>query len=95
MANLIQLSYGIDILAPLRRWLNCLKIDDVNLAKFFCKILPARCPFERDIKLWSGAIIHIPSLCKLNPLYDEIVLLRFRALCYLADECRFDVTPYL
>jgi hypothetical protein len=39
-------------------------------------------------------LFHIPPLCKLNPLYEEVVSLRFRALCYLADECGEDVTPY-
>jgi hypothetical protein len=24
-------------------------------------------------------------MCKLNPLYDELVGLRFKALCYLVD----------
>ncbi|MDY7024694.1 MAG: Mo-dependent nitrogenase C-terminal domain-containing protein, partial [Cyanobacteriota bacterium] len=38
--------------------------------------------------------IHIPPLCKLNPVYDELISLRFRALCYLADECGEDITPY-
>jgi Mo-dependent nitrogenase C-terminus len=94
MANLIHLPDRIDLLAPVRRWLNCLEIHDVNLAKLLCQILPARCPFERNIKLWGGAIAHIPPLCQLNPLYDEIVYLRFRALSYLADECGLDITAY-
>jgi Mo-dependent nitrogenase C-terminus len=95
MANSIHLPNGIDLVAPIRRWLNSLEIDDVNLAKWLCQTLPARCPFERNLKLWGGAIAHIPPLCKLNPLYDEIVNLRFRALSYLADECGLDITAYL
>ena len=39
--------------------------------------------------------VHIPPLCKLNPLYEEVVGLRFRALCYLADECNENVHCYL
>ncbi len=39
-------------------------------------------------------LLSIPPLCKLNPLYEQVVGLRFRALCYLADECGEDVTPY-
>jgi hypothetical protein len=31
---------------------------------------------------------------KLNPLYDQLIDLRFRSLSYLADECGVDVTPY-
>jgi hypothetical protein len=37
----------------------------------------------------------IPPLCKLNPLYEELVSLRFRALSYLADECNQDITNYI
>jgi Mo-dependent nitrogenase C-terminus len=95
MAISFHLLNGIDLLAPVRRCLNCLEIRDVNLAKWLCQILPAQCPFERNLKLWGGVTAHIPPLCKLNPLYDEIVNLRFRALCYLADECGLDITAYL
>jgi Mo-dependent nitrogenase C-terminus len=91
----IHLPNRIDLLAPVRRCLNCLKVNNVNLAKWLCQTLPAKCPFERDFRLWGGAIAHIPPLCKLNPLYDELVNLRFRALSYLADECGLDITAYL
>jgi hypothetical protein len=33
-------------------------------------------------------------LCKLNPLYEQLVGLRFRALSYLADDCGEDVSQY-
>jgi hypothetical protein len=59
-----------------------------------CKLIPAQCPFERDVKFFGHTLFHIPPLCKLNPLYEEVVALRFRGLCYLADECGEDVTPY-
>jgi hypothetical protein len=32
-------------------------------------------------------LAHIPPLCKLNPLYEQLVGLRFRSMCYLVDEC--------
>jgi hypothetical protein len=95
MANSINLPNGIDLLAPVRRCLNCLEVENINLAKWLCQILPARCPFERNFKLWGGMTAYLPPLCKLNPLYDEIVNLQFRALCYLADECGLDITAYL
>jgi len=53
-----------------------------------------QCPFEQDIYLFGRKIGHIPPLCKLNPLYEELIGLRFRALCYLADECGQDVSCY-
>jgi hypothetical protein len=52
-----------------------------------CQVIPSNCPFERTITLSGRTILRIPPLCKLNPLYEELVALRFRALCYLADEC--------
>jgi hypothetical protein len=39
--------------------------------------------------------LHIPPLCKLNPFYEEVLGMRFRALCYLADECGEDVSQFL
>lgn len=82
-------------LKPAREWLDQLEVNDPRLAKFICKLVPAQCPFERDVVLFKRKIVHIPAMCKLNPLYDQLVGLRFRALSYLADDCGEDVTPYL
>jgi hypothetical protein len=84
----------LDILRPIRQRLDNVKIHDAEFARFLCKRIPSQCPFEHDIKLFGHTVLHIPPLCKLNPLYDEIVALRFRALCYLADVCGEDVTVY-
>lgn len=81
-------------LGPLKQWLDRLEIRDQQLAHSLCKLIPAQCPFERDIKVCGRVLFHIPPLCKLNPFYDQFVGLRFRALCYLADECGEDVTVY-
>jgi tellurite resistance protein len=83
-----------DVLLPVREWLDGLEIHDPRLARLLCKFIPSQCPFERDIKLFGHKIVHIPPLCKLNPLYDQTVGLRFRALSYLADECGEDVSAY-
>ncbi len=83
-----------DVLLPVREWLDGLEIHDPKLARLLCKFIPAQCPFERDIVLFGHKIVHIPPLCKLNPLYDQTVGLRFRALSYLADECGEDVSAY-
>jgi len=84
----------LDLLAPLRTYLNNLDIRHPHRAHFICRHIPTQCPFERDIQVFGKTLFHIPPLCKLNPLYEEVVALRFRALCYLADECGEDVTPY-
>ncbi|AFY58954.1 Mo-dependent nitrogenase C-terminus [Rivularia sp. PCC 7116] len=83
-----------DGLYPIRQWLNNLEINNVALAHFICRMIPTQCPFERDICFFGRTILHIPPLCKLNPLYEEIIGLRFRALCYLADDCGEDVGCY-
>jgi tellurite resistance protein len=87
-------KHQLDALHPVRDWLDGLEIHDPKLARFLCKMIPPQCPFERDVKLFGHKIVHIPPLCKLNPLYDQLVGLRFRALSYLADECKEDVSPY-
>ncbi len=83
-----------DFLQPLRQWLDTMEVDNPKLARFLSKAIPSQCPFERDIKLFGHLIAHIPPLCKLNPLYEELVGLRFRALCYLVDSCGEDIQQY-
>ncbi|MGC1308397.1 MAG: Mo-dependent nitrogenase C-terminal domain-containing protein [Phormidesmis sp.] len=81
-------------LSPIRQWLNRLEIRNAAVAHFICRTIPTQCPFERDICLLGLFTVHIPPLCKLNPLYEEVVGLRFRALCHLADDCHEDVHRY-
>ena len=84
-----------DILQPIKDWLNKLDIHDPRVAHFICRMIPPQCPLERDINLFGRQIAHIPPLCKLNPLYEEVVALRFRALSYLSDECNEDISAYI
>jgi len=76
-----------DPLQPVRQWLDGIEIHDRGLARFFYRMIPGQCPFERDLVLFGRKLAHIPPLCKLNPLYDQLVGLRFRSLCYLVDQC--------
>lgn len=82
-------------LQPIRRWLDALEIKSPNLARQIARYVPAQCPFERDVVLFGRTVGHIPPMCKLNPLYDQIVGLRFRALCFLADECGEDISAWI
>ena len=84
-----------EALCPLRDWLDELEIHDPRVARFLCRMIPSQCPFERDITLFGRKIVHIPPLCQINPLYEQLVGLRFRALSYLADECGEDISPYI
>lgn len=85
----------LDALQPIRSWLDGMDIDDPRVARFICKMIPPQCPFERDIKLFGKKIVHIPPMCKLNPLYEQLVSLRFRSLSYLADECQEDISEFI
>jgi len=87
-------SPRIDLLSPLRDWLDHWQVSDRRLAHLICQLIPCCCPFERDLSLF-GRTMHIPALCKLNPVYNELVGLRFRALAYLTDVCGEDVTRYI
>lgn len=80
-----QVSERHDLLDPVRQWLDQLEIHDPRVARFLCRLIPARCPFERDVVLFGRKVVHIPPLCKLNPLYEQLVGLRLRALAFLAE----------
>ena len=84
----------INLLSIISQWLNDFNIQDPVVAHKICAIIPTQCPFAREVKLLGHTVLRIPPLCKLNPLYNEVVALRFRALCYLADECSEDVSSY-
>jgi hypothetical protein len=84
----------VDVLKPLRHLLSDLDVRQEQRAHKICQLIPSQCPFERTVRLFGRTLFHIPPLCKLNPLYEDLIALRFRALCYLADECGEDITPY-
>ncbi|MBE9019059.1 nitrogenase [Chroococcidiopsis sp. CCALA 051] len=84
----------ISLFSPLRQWIESIKIVDSGIARLVCRVIPARCPFERKIQLFNRTLLYIPPLCKLNPLYEQLVELRYKSLCYLVDECGEDVTIY-
>ncbi len=93
--NSVQLKKSkIDLLSPLRKWLDNVEVKDSVVAHRICKSIPSQCPFERQVTLMGRTVLRIPPLCKLNPLYNEVIALRFRAICYLADVCGEDVSVY-
>lgn len=94
MTSFTQNNSQSDFLSPIRQWLDSQEVRNPKLAHSLCKLIPAQCPFERDIVVFGRKLFHIPPMCKLNPLYEQVVTLRFKALCYLADECGEDITAY-
>jgi hypothetical protein len=84
----------VGLLGWVRQWIDAIEIHDPKVAQLLCNLIPASCPFEREIKLFDHTLFYIPPLCKLNPLYEQVVGLRFKALSYLVDECGKDVALY-
>jgi hypothetical protein len=82
-----------NFLQSLRFWLNAIEFDNPEAARLVCRLIPAQCPFARDVSLLGRVLFSIPPLCKLNPFYNELVALRFRALTFLT-EVGEDVGPY-
>jgi hypothetical protein len=92
--NSLTVNHLSPALRPIRQWLESLEIRNPKVARSLCKLIPARCPFEREIKFLGRTLVRIPPLCKLNPFYEQIVSLRFKSMTYLADQCGEDVTVY-
>jgi tellurite resistance protein len=74
-----------DLLDGVRRWLDGIEPSDPEVARFLVRLIPAQCPFERDVKLFGWKVVHIPPMCKINPLFDQLMALRFRCLCRLEE----------
>lgn len=74
-----------DLLQPIRNWVDSLNIKHLTVANLICQLIPAACPFARTIHLF-GQSLEIPPLCKINPLYEQLMGLRFRALVYLEEQ---------
>lgn len=50
-----------------------------QLAQLIVNLIPATCPFNKSFKLGNFKLT-IPSLCKINPFYDQLINLRCVAL---------------
>ena len=74
------------LLDPLKAWLDRMEPREPAVARFLVRLIPAQCPFERDLKLFGHKLVHIPPMCKINPLYEQLVALRLRALDTLAGQ---------
>jgi hypothetical protein len=87
-------TFTTNLFRPIATKLDAVEIDNAQLAHFICRWIPAQCPFERDVQVFGRVLFHIPPMCKLNPLYEQFVGLRFKALCYLADVLGEDIAAY-
>jgi hypothetical protein len=75
---------NLSLLESIERRIENISIDNSFIARLICRLIPDSCPFAREIRLFDRTIVRIPPLCKLNPLYDSLMNLRFQALTYLA-----------
>lgn len=91
MNSLPSMNFGINLLRFVQQWFESVEIHNSKVARLLCKIIPARCPFERRIQFWQHTILYIPPLCKLNPFYEQLVGLRLKSLTYLVNECSEDI----
>lgn len=94
MLNFTSHRFIASLLQPIAAKLDAVEIHSPEAAHFFCRLIPSQCPFERDIRFFGRVLLHIPPMCKLNPFYEQLVGLRFKALCYLADVCGEDIAIY-
>ncbi|MBW4621684.1 MAG: nitrogenase [Cyanosarcina radialis HA8281-LM2] len=89
------MTYLIDIIiTPLCQHLESVEINNYITARIVCQIIPASCPFKREIKLFDRTIVRIPALCQLNPFYEQIIGLRCKSLEYLTNKCSKPLTKY-
>jgi hypothetical protein len=75
----------VGLLDPIKAWLDGLDPREPAVARFLVRLIPAQCPFERDVTLFGHKLVHIPPMCKVNPLYEQLVGLRLRCLGTLAE----------
>ena len=61
MKDLTSNTLGFDLLHPVRQWLESIEIRNPKLARVLCKLIPSRCPFEREIKLFDHTVFRIPQ----------------------------------
>lgn len=68
----------------IKQVLESIEVTNEEQANLLCSLIPSACPFARTIKLGSYSLV-IPPLCKINPLYEDLMMLRFKAECYKAE----------
>jgi hypothetical protein len=69
----------------IKNWLDSIEIKNLRFAQIICYLIPASCPFERRIKVRGRTLLYIPPLCHINPFFDNIIALRFRALIFIDE----------
>lgn len=65
------------------------KLDELEFnqknAEFICKLIPKKCPFNRQFWVGDTLVLFIPPLCHFNPFYQQLSDLRLRAETFLEE----------
>lgn len=56
-----------------------------QLAEKWVKMVPPKCPFERELRVGGVLLLYIPPLCPLNPISPQLYSIRIKAQAYLAS----------
>lgn len=72
------------MLNTIKQALERIEIGSQAQANLLCNLIPSACPFARTLHIGIFKLV-IPPLCKVNPFYDDLMMLRFKAQCYLAE----------
>lgn len=88
LLSLVRLPLNI-----IKKRLENLDISTKETAEKIVNLIPNTCPFAREIKIFNRLLLRIPPLCKLNPFYEDLMMLRFRALSFLC-EIGEDIAPF-
>lgn len=94
MNTVHQKTRSFNFWQPLRQRIESLEINNSRLARLLCQLIPAQCPFARNITFCGRTVFRLPPLCKLNPLYEQLMALRFKSLSYLVNVCGEDISAY-
>jgi hypothetical protein len=60
-------TLNLDLFRPLRQWVSHLRVETPRRARKVAELIPAQCPFERDIVLYGRSIAHIPPPVQAQP----------------------------
>ncbi|WP_416223704.1 Mo-dependent nitrogenase C-terminal domain-containing protein [Synechococcus sp. CBW1107] len=56
----------------LRHCLDDLQPDEPSVARFLIRLIPPQCPLKRDVTIVGRKLLHIPPMCRINPLDEDL-----------------------
>jgi hypothetical protein len=59
--SLCDTDHQPGLLDGVRQWLDGIEPSDPAVARFLVRLIPAPCPFERDVTLFGDAFTHLDA----------------------------------